>query len=79
MQRFFTEKFPFDGKNNRIERMDFVQNAKTSDLPEGRPPLAGDQQPQPPQQRNRRTMRMIQIQLLLSNTLHRQLFIVNLP
>jgi hypothetical protein len=24
-------------------------------------------------------MRMIQIQLLLSNTLHRQLFIVNLP
>ena len=37
-----------------------------------------DQQP-PQQQENRRTMRMIQIQLLLSNTLHRQLFIVNLP
>ena len=37
----------------------------------------GDQQP-PQQLRNSRTMRMIQIQLLLSNTLHRQLFIVNL-
>ena len=36
------------------------------------------QQP-PQQQRNSRTMRTIQIQLLLSNTLHRQLFIQNLP
>ena len=35
------------------------------------------QQP-PQQQRNSRTMRTIQIQLLLSNTLHRQLFIQNL-
>ena len=49
--------------------------SKKGDLPEGRPPCGGNQQPQPPQQRNSRTMRTIQIQLLLSNTLHRQLFI----
>jgi hypothetical protein len=36
-----------------------------------------DQQP-PQQQRNSRMMMAIQIQLLLSNTLHRQLFMVNL-
>ena len=47
--------------------------------PERREPLPrrGGQDQQPPQQQeNSRTMRMIQIQLLLSKTLHRQLFIV---
>ena len=40
---------------------------------------SGERVQQPPQQQeNSRTMRTIQIQLLLSNTLHRQLFIANL-
>jgi hypothetical protein len=44
--------------------------------PVGVSPLSWNQQPQ--QQVKSRITRMIQIQLLLSNTLHRQLFIVNL-
>ncbi len=42
------------------------------------PPFGESDQQPPQQQENRRTIRMIQIQLLLSKMLQRQLFIVNL-